>query len=110
MIMICLIEYWKKTGIGISGLTGAVGAGGAEGVYQSMRQTDLDKRLAQIKGEKDKKGKGKRALRHLAYAVGGSIPIVGALTNAKAAMKRYEKEEELSKEIEKRVGKKNSKK
>lgn len=98
--MIYISEYWKKTGTGLAAVTGAVGAGGGSGVYQSMRQTDLDKRLAQVKGEDEEKGKGKRALRHLGYAVGGSIPVVGALTNTRASLKRYEKEEELDRAIE----------
>ena len=97
--MISIVEYMKKTGTVVGTALGAIGSGGFEGLRQSMAHTDLVERINQLKGKS--KTEHQRILKNIGYFVGGSIPVVGAITNYFAAKGRYAKEEELTKLIKK---------
>lgn len=97
--MISLVEYMKKTGTVIGTAMGAFGGGGVEGMRQSMAHTDLVERINQLKGRS--KTEHSRILKNIGFFIGGSVPIVGAITNYFAAKGRYKREEELTRLIRK---------
>ena len=84
----------KALGYTVGGLTGLVGVGGLAGHYQSKKSEAAKRELDRQDGKLDMY-KTDRSGRHILYAVGGSIPILGAVTNVLAAKKRYDLEDEL---------------
>lgn len=87
----------KALGYTVGGLTGLVGAGGLAGHYQSKKAEAAKRELDRREGKLDLY-KTDRSGRHILHALGGSIPLVGGVTNILAAKKRYDLEDELEKQ------------
>jgi len=84
----------RALGYTVGGLTGLVGAGGLAGLYQSKKSEAAKRELDRQDGKLDMY-KTDRSGRHILHVAGGSIPVLGAVTNVLAAKKRYDLEDEL---------------
>jgi len=84
----------KALGYTVGGLTGLIGGGGLAGYYQSKKAEAAQRELDKREGKLDMY-KTDRSGRHILHSVGGSIPIVGAVTNILAAKNRYDLEDKL---------------
>ena len=91
-------EEGKKTDIGIgiaSGLGGMQTGGTISGWYNSYKADKARKELDRLEGKKPGEYESDKMGRHILYAVLGSIPVVGSVTNAMIAKEHHKLAERL---------------
>lgn len=90
-------------GTAASGVGGLYTGGGIVGHFQSRKAESAEKAIRRLRGDKDADYSGDRTGRHILAGIGGSIPVVGAVTNSMMRSHHHNLRKELS-ELKKSKG------